>query len=71
MYSGFEAYEAVLQLEGMRDKFTQFRIPMVVLPATISNNVPGKNMIATRQIYYSQDIQELTSLLVLTLLSTV
>jgi len=38
---GFEAYEAVLQLEGMRDKFTQFRIPMVVLPATISNNVPG------------------------------
>jgi len=38
---GFEAFEAVLQLEGMRDKFTQFRIPMVVLPATISNNVPG------------------------------
>ena len=24
-----------------RDKFRQFRIPMVVLPATISNNVPG------------------------------
>ena len=68
--TGFEAYEAVLQLEGMRDKFTQFRIPMVVLPATISNNVPGTGMITTRQIN-SQDIQELTSLLVLTLLSTV
>jgi len=38
---GFEAYETVIQLEEMRDKFTQFRIPMVVLPATISNNVPG------------------------------
>jgi len=38
---GFEAYEAVIQLEEMRGKFPQFRIPMVVLPATISNNVPG------------------------------
>jgi len=24
-----------------RDKYKAFRIPMVVLPATISNNVPG------------------------------
>jgi len=38
---GFEAYETVVQLESMRDKFKEFRIPMVVLPATISNNVPG------------------------------
>jgi len=38
---GFEAFQAVLQLAENRDKFKAFRIPMVVLPATISNNVPG------------------------------
>ena len=38
---GFEAFETILQLSENRDKFRQFRIPMVVLPATISNNVPG------------------------------
>ena len=38
---GFEAFQAVLQFAEARDKFKEFRIPMVVLPATISNNVPG------------------------------
>merc|ERR1719508_470194 len=38
---GFEAFQAVLQLAEHREKFKQFRIPIVVLPATISNNVPG------------------------------
>jgi len=38
---GFEAFQAVLQLAENREKFKEFRIPMVVLPATISNNVPG------------------------------
>ena len=38
---GFEAFQAVLQLAEARPQFKQFRIPMVVLPATISNNVPG------------------------------
>ncbi|XP_023346270.1 ATP-dependent 6-phosphofructokinase isoform X2 [Eurytemora carolleeae] len=38
---GFEAFSAVLQFSQQRDKYKQFRIPMVVLPATISNNVPG------------------------------
>ena len=38
---GFEAFQAVLQLYEAREKFKQFRIPMVILPATISNNVPG------------------------------
>eukprot|EP00092_Neocalanus_flemingeri_P021987 GFUD01023845.1.p1 GENE.GFUD01023845.1~~GFUD01023845.1.p1 ORF type:complete len:801 (+),score=260.29 GFUD01023845.1:62-2464(+) len=38
---GFEAFQAVLQLAENRDKFKEFRIPIVVLPATISNNVPG------------------------------
>ncbi|KAF9890476.1 6-phosphofructokinase, alpha subunit [Aspergillus nanangensis] len=38
---GFEAYTAVSQLRQAREKFPVFKIPMVVLPATISNNVPG------------------------------
>eukprot|EP00090_Calanus_glacialis_P039892 TRINITY_DN6947_c0_g1_i1.p1 TRINITY_DN6947_c0_g1~~TRINITY_DN6947_c0_g1_i1.p1 ORF type:complete len:783 (-),score=277.12 TRINITY_DN6947_c0_g1_i1:304-2652(-) len=38
---GFEAFQAVLQMAEQRDTFKEFRIPMVVLPATISNNVPG------------------------------
>ena len=38
---GFEAYQSVLMLYEAREKFPEFRIPMVVLPATISNNVPG------------------------------
>ncbi|KAL5365264.1 phosphofructokinase-domain-containing protein [Aspergillus floccosus] len=38
---GFEAYTAVSQLRQAREKYPAFKIPMVVLPATISNNVPG------------------------------
>ncbi|KAA8642540.1 hypothetical protein EYZ11_004516 [Aspergillus tanneri] len=38
---GFEAFTAVSQLRKAREKYPVFKIPMVVLPATISNNVPG------------------------------
>ncbi|GMF91807.1 unnamed protein product [Aspergillus oryzae] len=38
---GFEAFTAVSQLRQAREKYPAFKIPMVVLPATISNNVPG------------------------------
>ncbi|KAI9885327.1 MAG: RNA polymerase II mediator complex subunit [Watsoniomyces obsoletus] len=38
---GFEAFTAVSELRKARDKYPAFRIPMTVLPATISNNVPG------------------------------
>jgi len=38
---GFEAFKTVLELSRKRKEFKPFRIPMVVLPATISNNVPG------------------------------
>ncbi|OJJ36092.1 hypothetical protein ASPWEDRAFT_109997 [Aspergillus wentii DTO 134E9] len=38
---GFEAFTAVSQLRQAREKYSAFKIPMVVLPATISNNVPG------------------------------
>lgn len=41
LVGGFEAFTAVSQLRRAREKYPAFKIPMVVLPATISNNVPG------------------------------
>jgi len=41
LVGGFEAFTAMAQLHAYRDKYPQFCIPMIVLPATISNNVPG------------------------------
>jgi 6-phosphofructokinase len=38
---GFEAYHTALLMAENRSKFPEFNIPVVVLPATISNNVPG------------------------------
>ncbi|KAG5439249.1 hypothetical protein PCANB_001548 [Pneumocystis canis] len=38
---GFEAFIALLQLYKARANYPAFRIPMICLPATISNNVPG------------------------------
>ncbi|KAL1954714.1 hypothetical protein VTO42DRAFT_767 [Malbranchea cinnamomea] len=38
---GFEAFTAMSQLRKAREQYPVFKIPMVVLPATISNNVPG------------------------------
>ncbi|EEP77944.1 6-phosphofructokinase [Uncinocarpus reesii 1704] len=38
---GFEAFTAASQLRQARKDYASLRIPIVVLPATISNNVPG------------------------------
>lgn len=38
---GFEAFTAVSELRKARAQYDAFKIPIVVLPATISNNVPG------------------------------
>ncbi len=38
---GFEAYNAQLELTNAREGYPAFDIPIVCLPATISNNVPG------------------------------
>ncbi|KAM9804653.1 ATP-dependent 6-phosphofructokinase, liver type [Neosynchiropus ocellatus] len=38
---GFEAYFGVLQLFEARTQYEELCIPMCVIPATISNNVPG------------------------------
>lgn len=41
MVGGFEAYNAVVQLYEARKEYPEFCIPMLVIPATISNNLPG------------------------------
>jgi 6-phosphofructokinase 1 len=38
---GFEAFTALSELRQARDKYDSLKIPMVLLPATVSNNVPG------------------------------
>jgi 6-phosphofructokinase len=36
-----QAYQAGLQLQEARPQYKEFCIPIVVIPSTISNNVPG------------------------------
>ncbi|XP_065652484.1 ATP-dependent 6-phosphofructokinase, muscle type isoform X2 [Hydra vulgaris] len=38
---GFEAFVSLIQLTEARSSYSAFRIPMVLVPATMSNNVPG------------------------------
>lgn len=38
---GYEGYASLHQLQQARTAYPAFRIPMVCVPATISNNVPG------------------------------
>uniref|UniRef100_A0A8B9RF16 6-phosphofructokinase type B n=1 Tax=Astyanax mexicanus TaxID=7994 RepID=A0A8B9RF16_ASTMX len=38
---GFEAYEGILELFDARGHYDELCIPMCIIPATISNNVPG------------------------------
>ncbi|XP_062390897.1 ATP-dependent 6-phosphofructokinase, liver type isoform X1 [Sardina pilchardus] len=38
---GFEAYEGILELVEGRGRYDELCIPMCIIPATISNNVPG------------------------------
>lgn len=41
LIGGYESFHALHQLEQARASYPAFRIPMVCIPATISNNVPG------------------------------
>ncbi|OAP55221.1 6-phosphofructokinase [Fonsecaea erecta] len=41
LIGGFEAFTAASELRKARDQYDVFKIPLVVLPATVSNNVPG------------------------------
>ncbi len=38
---GLDTYEQVARLEAARDQQREFRIPMICVPATIDNNLPG------------------------------
>ena len=41
LIGGFEAFQGALELYERRSEFPEFNIPIIVLPSTISNNVPG------------------------------
>ena len=41
LIGGFEAFTAASQLRKAREQYDALKIPLVVLPATVSNNVPG------------------------------
>jgi 6-phosphofructokinase 1 len=41
MIGGWPGYASVYQLHNKRDEFPAFNIPMICLPATINNNLPG------------------------------
>ncbi|CAJ0627878.1 13726_t:CDS:10 [Entrophospora sp. SA101] len=41
LIGGFEAYSSLIKLNNARNIYPAFCIPMICLPATISNNVPG------------------------------
>ncbi|GMM36454.1 6-phosphofructokinase subunit beta [Saccharomycopsis crataegensis] len=41
LVGGFEAFVSLKELEQARNSYPAFRIPLVLIPATISNNVPG------------------------------
>lgn len=38
---GFEAYHSLYELKMARDQYPIFNMPMLCLPSTVSNNVPG------------------------------
>jgi 6-phosphofructokinase 1 len=38
---GFTAFKAVSELRKAREQYDAFKIPLILLPATVSNNVPG------------------------------
>nr|XP_023404499.1 ATP-dependent 6-phosphofructokinase, platelet type [Loxodonta africana] len=40
---GFEAYLGLLELSAARETHEEFRVPMIMVPATVSNNVPGSD----------------------------
>ncbi|XP_038654243.1 ATP-dependent 6-phosphofructokinase, platelet type-like isoform X3 [Scyliorhinus canicula] len=44
MIGGFEAFEALLQIHHARVCIEEFCIPICLVPATISNNIPGSDL---------------------------
>jgi 6-phosphofructokinase 1 len=44
MVGGWAGYEAILALYGQRENFPVFKLPMVCLPASIDNDLPGSEL---------------------------
>ena len=44
MIGGWSGYEAIYQLYRARDNFPAFNIPLICLPATIDNDLPGSEL---------------------------
>lgn len=44
MVGGFEGYKALRVLHQNRDKFASLRIPLIAIPATVSNNTPASDI---------------------------
>lgn len=38
-----QAYLGLLELSAAREKYDEFCVPMAMVPATVSNNVPGSD----------------------------
>ncbi len=41
---GWDAFNAAHQMNGERERYPAFQIPMIVLPATIDNNIPNSEL---------------------------
>jgi 6-phosphofructokinase 1 len=41
LIGGFDAFNSTLQLYEQRENYKEFCLPMIYVPATISNNIPG------------------------------
>ncbi|XP_056277890.1 ATP-dependent 6-phosphofructokinase, platelet type-like isoform X3 [Pseudoliparis swirei] len=41
---GFEAYVGLLELSAARGRHAELCVPMVMVPATVSNNIPGSDL---------------------------
>ena len=39
-----QAYLGLLELSRAREQFSEFCVPMVMVPATVSNNIPGSDL---------------------------
>lgn len=44
MLSLLQAYVGLLELSAARDKYNELCVPMVMVPATVSNNIPGSDL---------------------------
>ena len=44
MVGGWTGYQGILELYGQRNNYPAFDIPMICLPATINNNLPGTEL---------------------------